>query len=325
MTPHIRENGGGPCCVLTNHALGENSMQATQLSATDLNQSGVSWGAVFAGAAAAAALSFILLILGVGLGLSSMSPWSFNATAIGVSTIVWLAFMQLAASGIGGYMAGRLRTKWTYVHADEVHFRDTAHGLLAWAVATLITVAVLAGGTRAVLSGAIEAGSGVAQAVAPAGAVAASKAGEGGAGYTASPLDYFSDTLLRAGPTTTDAGVTTADQRGEIGKILATSISNGSLSADDRAYLGQLVAKRTGLSQGEAEARVDATYNRAAKAAADAKAAAQQAADTARKVGAHTALWMFVALLLGAFVASLAATWGGRQRDHERVLRQVSI
>lgn len=297
-------------------------MQATQLSASDLNNPGVSWGAVLAGAAAAAALSFILLILGVGLGLSSVSPWSFNATAIGVSTIAWLAFMQLAASGIGGYLAGRLRVKWSSIHTDEVHFRDTAHGLLAWAVATLITVAVLAGGTRAVLSGAIDAGSGVAAAVGPA-AAAGAKADEG----SANPLDYFSDMLLRAAPAagTGSAGSTLADQRVEIGKIFATSLSTGSLAADDRAYLGQVVASRTGLTQAEAEARVDAVYARAAKAAADAKAKAQQAADTARKAGAHTALWMFVALLLGAFVASLAATFGGRQRDHERVLRHVTI
>ena len=297
-------------------------MQATQLSVSDLNNPGVSWGAVLAGAAAAAALSFILLILGVGLGLSSVSPWSFNATAIGVSTIVWLAFMQLAASGIGGYMAGRLRVKWSSIHTDEVHFRDTAHGLLAWAVATLLTVALLAGGTRAVLSGAIDAGSGVAAAVGPA-AVAGAKAGEGGA----NPLDYFSDMLLRAAPAagTGEAGGTVADQRVEIGKIFATGLSTGSLAADDRAYLGQVVASRTGVTQAEAEARVDAVYARATKAAADAKAKAQQAADTARKAGAHTALWMFVALLLGAFVASLAATFGGRQRDHERVLRHVTI
>ena len=314
-------------------------MQATQLSVSDLNQPGVSWGAVLAGAAAAAALSFILLILGVGLGLSSVSPWSFNATAIGVSTIAWLAFMQLAASGIGGYMAGRLRVKWSSVHTDEVHFRDTAHGLLAWAVATLLTVALLAGGTRAVLSGAIDAGSGVAAAVAPAAAAGAGAAGaKAGEGSSANPLDYFSDMLLRATPAaapaastgtlaapSVDAGVTVADQRMEIGKIFASGLSAGSLSADDRAYLGQIVAKRTGLSQAEAEARVDAVYGRAAKAAADAKAAAQQAAETARKAGAHTALWMFVALLLGAFVASLAATFGGRQRDHERVLRHVTI
>ena len=297
-------------------------MQATQLSASDLNNPGVSWGAVLAGAAAAAALSFILLILGVGLGLSSVSPWSFNATAIGVSTIVWLAFMQLAASGIGGYMAGRLRVKWSSIHTDEVHFRDTAHGLLAWAVATLLTVALLAGGTRAVLSGAIDAGSGVAAAVGPA-AAAGAKAGEG----SANPLDYFSDMLLRAAPAagTGEAGGTVADQRVEIGKIFATGLSTGSLAADDRAYLGQVVASRTGVTQAEAEARVDAVYARATKAAADAKAKAQQAADTARKAGAHTALWMFVALLLGAFVASLAATFGGRQRDHERVLRHVTI
>ena len=314
-------------------------MQATQLSVSDLNQPGVSWGAVIAGAAAAAALSFILLILGVGLGLSSVSPWSFNATAIGVGTIAWLAFMQLAASGIGGYMAGRLRSKWSSVHTDEVHFRDTAHGLLAWAVATLVTVALLAGGTRAVLSGAIDAGTGVAAAVAPAAAAgagaAAANAGEGGA--TANPLDYFSDMLLRAAPApvaasgapavpmAADSSVTVADQRVEIGKIFATSLSAGSLAADDRAYLGQVVANRTGISQADAEARVDAVYGRAAKAAADAKAKAQQAAETARKAGAHTALWMFVALLLGAFVAALAATFGGRQRDHERVLRHVSV
>ena len=326
-------------------------MQATQLSVSDLNQPGVSWGAVLAGAAAASALSFILLILGVGLGLSSVSPWSFNATAIGVSTIVWLAFMQFAASGIGGYMAGRLRVKWSSVHTDEVHFRDTAHGLLAWAVATLITVAVMAGGARAVLSGAIDAGTGVAAAVAPAAAAGAGAAGasaanasEGSAGLN--PLDYFSDMLLRAAPApatvpadgaatgmpatplvnaNANGNLNAADQRVEIGKIFATSISNGSLAADDRAYLGQVIAKRTGLSQADAEARVDAVYGRAAKAAADAKAKAQQAADTARKAGAHTALWMFVALLLGAFVAALAATFGGRQRDHERVLRHVSI
>ena len=309
-------------------------MQATQLSVSDLNNPGVSWGAVLAGAAAAAALSFILLILGVGLGLSSVSPWSFNATAIGVSTIAWLAFMQLAASGIGGYMAGRLRVKWSSIHTDEVHFRDTAHGLLAWAVATLITVAVLAGGTRAVLSGAIDAGSGVAAAVSPVAAAGAGAAGaRAGEGGGANPLDYFSDMLLRAAPApaasaapaATEPGVTLADQRMEIGKIFATSLSTGSLAADDRAYLGQVVASRTGLTQAEAEARVDAVYGRAAKAAADAKAAARQAAETARKAGAHTALWMFVALLLGAFVASLAATFGGRQRDHERVLRHVTI
>ena len=309
-------------------------MQATQLSVSDLNNPGVSWGAVLAGAAAAAALSFILLILGVGLGLSSVSPWSFNATAIGVSTIAWLAFMQLAASGIGGYMAGRLRVKWSAIHTDEVHFRDTAHGLLAWAVATLVTVALLAGGTRAVLSGAIDAGSGVAAAVSPVAAAGAGAAGaKAGEGSSANPLDYFSDMLLRAAPApaaagtpaVTDPGVTVADQRVEIGKLFATGLSTGSLSADDRVYLGQLVAKRTGLTQAEAEARVDAVYARAAKAAADAKARAQQAADTARKAGAHTALWMFVALLLGAFVASLAATFGGRQRDHERVLRHVTI
>src|SRR6185312_8668571 len=109
--------------------------------------SGVSWSAIFAGAAAAASLSYILIILGFGLGLSSVSPWTNTgaaATTIGVATIIWLTFTQIVASGMGGYLAGRLRIKWASVHTDEVYFRDTAHGFLSWAVASLVVAAFLA-------------------------------------------------------------------------------------------------------------------------------------------------------------------------------------
>src|SRR6201996_7686250 len=127
--------------------------------------SGVSWGAILAGAAGAAALSLILLILGVGLGLSSVSPFAgsgASATTFGVSTILWLTFTQLAASGIGGYLAGRLRTRWASVHTDEVYFRDTAHGFLAWAVASLATAAFLGGSVGAIVSGGAQAGASLA-------------------------------------------------------------------------------------------------------------------------------------------------------------------
>jgi hypothetical protein len=88
--------------------------------ALETQRSGVSWAAIFAGAAAAAALSLVLFILGSGLGLAAISPWSYNsAAAIGISTILWIAFTQLVASAVGGYMAGRLRTRWASLHTDE--------------------------------------------------------------------------------------------------------------------------------------------------------------------------------------------------------------
>ena len=124
------------------------------------SRSAVSWGAVFAGAAAAAALSLILLLLGTGLGLSSVSPWNaegIDASTFGVSSILWITFMQLAASALGGYLAGRLRTKWSGVNGDEVYFRDTAHGMLAWAVATLGTAALLSSVVGAILGGGVQA------------------------------------------------------------------------------------------------------------------------------------------------------------------------
>jgi len=276
-------------------------------------QSGVSWGAILAGAAAAAALSFILLILGMGLGLSSVSPYEYHDKPLGTASVAWIAFMQLAASGVGGYMAGRLRVKWASIHGDEVYFRDTAHGLLTWAVATLVTVAVLAGGARAVLSGAIDSGAAVATAAAPVAAGAASAAGAnlGNRGNT-----YFADMVLRS----PNGEAATETQRSEINRILLTDLAAGKISGENRIYLAQIIAKRTGMTQAEAEQRVDLIYAQATQAAAEAKAKATAAAEQARKAAAHSALWMFVALLLGAFIAAISAIAGGRNRDHARVL-----
>ncbi len=275
------------------------------------SRSGVSWGAVFAGAAAAAALSLVLFILGTGLGLASISPWSYNsAAAIGASTILYISFTQLAASAVGGYMAGRLRTKWASIHSDEVYFRDTAHGLLAWAVATLLTAMLVGGAVRAAMSGAIDAGAGVATATAAAGAGAAAGAAKEASGSKLNPTDYFSDMLLRSDKAPLDA----AAARSEVVSILATALQAGSLPADDRAYLARVVAARTGLPQADAEKRVDDVYAKLSTTAANAKTKAKEAADTARKATAGAALWMTVALLLGAFVAAMAATFGGKLR-----------
>lgn len=112
----------------------------------EAHSSGVSWAAIAAGAFVTAALSLILLALGAGAGLSSLSPWSnseISPSAVGVGALIFLAIIEIISSSIGGYIAGRLRTKWVNVHSDEVYFRDTAHGLLVWAVAMAISTAFL--------------------------------------------------------------------------------------------------------------------------------------------------------------------------------------
>lgn len=275
--------------------------------------SGVSWGAIFAGAAAAAALSLILVLLGFGLGFSAVSPWAnegMSAKGLGISTIVWLAFTQIVASGLGGYIAGRLRVKWAYMHSDEVYFRDTAHGFLAWCVATLVTATLVAGSVSSVVSGGVRAGASMVGGAASAATQAASTA----AGNTDSDqYGYYIDSLFRDDR---PAAVSDDAARGAVTRIFMRSLSNdGQLAPEDRSYLAQLVAQRTNLTQADAERRVDEVYGRTQKAVADAKLAAQQAADTAAKVAAGTTLWMFVALLAGAFFASFAATFGGRRRD----------
>ncbi|MCX4221597.1 MULTISPECIES: hypothetical protein [Pseudomonas] len=276
------------------------------------NVSGVSWGAIFAGAAAAAALSLILVLLGFGLGFSAVSPWAgegVSAKGLGISTIIWLAATQIIASGLGGYIAGRLRVKWANMHGDEVYFRDTAHGFLAWCVATLVTATLVVGSVSSIVSGGVQAGASVAGGAASAMTQAA---GTAASNTDSDQYGYFVDSLFRDDR---PAAVSDDAARGTVTRIFAQSLANGQLSAEDRSYLAQLVAQRTNLTQADAERRVDEIYARTQKAIADAKVKAQQAADTAAKVAAWTSLWMFIALLAGAFFASLSATFGGRRRD----------
>jgi len=275
--------------------------------------SGVSWGAVLAGAFVAAALALILLLLGTGLGFAAVSPWSnegASAKTLGAAAIVWLVFVHLSSAAIGGYIAGRLRTKWADVHTDEVYFRDTAHGLVAWAVGVVMTAAFLASAATAVVGGVAKAGATGVGAMAGAGAaVGTAQTKDSGA----DPNAYFVDGLFRSDRPREDDD---ALMRAEVGRIMVNGMRQDDMSAPDKTYLVQVVTTRTGLSQPEAEKRVSDVIAQAK--AAEVKA--RQAADAARKAAAHFALWTFLALLIGAFTASFAATKGGRQRDHAVVL-----
>src|SRR6202049_3317726 len=109
--------------------------------------SAASWPSIIAGAFVAASVSLVLLALGSGLGFASISPWpgqGVTATTFAVTTAIWLIVMQWVSSGVGGYITGRLRTRWTGTHTHEVFFRDTAHGLVMWSVATVLVAAAVA-------------------------------------------------------------------------------------------------------------------------------------------------------------------------------------
>ncbi|MEO8738691.1 MAG: hypothetical protein ABI537_03195 [Casimicrobiaceae bacterium] len=295
---------------------------------TEASASGVSWAAVLAGGFVAAALALILALLGAGLGLASISPWAgagITATKLGIWAIVWLAATQLIAYGMGGYLAGRLRTKWSALHDDEVYFRDTAHGLLVWALGVVVTAAFLGSATSSITSGAgtLAAGTAAVGAAANMATLATPSAAarpESDAGTPASgpqavaplPSAYLSDALVRRDATAQPASPAT---RQELGRILAEALRQGRFSDADRTYAAQVVATQTGLSQADAEKRVDAVYAQGKNMAANAEATALLVADNARKAAAWTSLWIFVALLVGAFCASIAATIGGRQRD----------
>jgi len=276
--------------------------------------SAVSWAAVIAGAVIAAALSLALFAGGTGLGFLSVSPWAdegMSAPAVGISIIAWMLFTQIVAYGIGGYVAGRLRTKWVDVHSDEVYFRDTARGFLVWALSAVVSAALLGSAIATVASGAAKTGATVA-AGAGAAVTATAAAGASGGGMDRA-TDYFTDTLLRSDRP--DAGGDRNTARAEVGRIVAMSLARGDIAPEDRDYVVKVVAAQTGVEPAVAQRRVEQAIANAKKAAEDAKQKAKEAADKARKAAAAFALWGFASMLIGAFVASLAATWGGKRRD----------
>jgi hypothetical protein len=220
------------------------------------------------------------------MGFSAVSPWGnagVSASTFQIGTGLYLIVVAMLASTIGGYIAGRLRTKWVDVHAQEVFFRDTAHGFLAWGFATVVSAAFLAAAASNI----------------------AGFASSGLASASGGPVDYYVDAMLRsnsnASPNSTDLEAT----RREISQILTTGLRGGEVPAADRTYVAQVVAARTGLSQADADKRVS-----------DVIIQAKTALDNARKTAAKLSLWLTASLLIGAFVASLAATEGGYVRDN---------
>jgi len=262
---------------------------------------GVSWAAVAAGAVVSCALTLVLLAFGTGLGLSVVSPCAgsgVSATTFKIGTGLYLIVIAMLASSIGGYVAGRLRSRWVGVHSDEVYFRDTAHGFIAWAFASVLGAALLASPASSLLGGTA---AGLSQ-----GAVSsASQAG---------PMDGYVDTLLRSDVPASQNSANAPDSRGEMVRLFTSSFRNGGeLKPTDREYVSKVVAARTGLSQADADKRVS-----------DVVTQVKADMDAARKATAQLAFWLTASLLLGAFCASLAATEGGGLRDgtwHRRPVR----
>jgi len=261
-------------------------IEAVEISAPAEESPAVSWAAIAAGAIAAAALTLVLLAFGAGMGFSVVSPWGnagVSASTFQIDAGLYLIVVAMLASTIGGYIAGRLRTKWVDVHPHEVFFRDTAHGFLAWGFATVVSAAFLA-------------------------AAASNFAGAPSSGPTpasGSPVDYYVDTLLRPNPTASPNKTDLEATRREISQILTTGLRNGEVPAADRTYVAQVVGARTGLNQADADKRVADVLNQA-----------KTALDDARKAAAKLSLWLTASLLIGAFSASLAATEGGYMRDN---------
>jgi hypothetical protein len=289
----------------------------------------LSWGAIIAGALCAAAISLVLFAFGSAIGLSAVSPWPHVGLPPTVALIIvalWTAIVQVVAFAAGGYVAGRVRNSWgSAVTTHERRFRDGMHGLMVWAVGLLVGAAFAVSAAGSLLRTGVQATAtvtagtvGGATAVSPAG-------GQRGTTAIATPGDIAFDYLMRpvaapapaAGAPPPTANMPAQDLKPSIVRIFADGLQAGSLPPADRAYLASLVAMRTGVSQADAEKRVDDAFQQAK----DAEAKARAAADKARKASVLAAFLAAATLAIACAAACAGAAAGGRHRDEQTEVR----
>lgn len=261
--------------------------ERTEVLAAGPPPSFLQWTPVVAGAFVAAAVSLILIAFGAAIGMSvvSSSPtWRDTSATLALLSGLYLLVAALVSFGVGGYVAGRLRERWDpSAPSDVVEFRDGTHGIVAWAIAVVLT------GLVAAVSAA-----GLASRAAPSATSPTETTGE--------PLiAYELDRLFR---TERPLGGDVSYLRAEAGRILLASTGRQGITPDDRSYLVRLVAARTGIPMPDAERRVD-----------NAITAANTAVQKARRSGVILGFSTAAALLAGAAAAWYAACAGGRHRD----------
>ncbi|MBC7477553.1 MAG: hypothetical protein H7317_05595 [Pseudorhodobacter sp.] len=292
----------------------------------------VDWAAVIGGAVIAVSIGILATGFGAALGLSSISAQKGEDTnTLGlVLSALWIAISMVCSYAAGGYVAGRMRRRVDGAASSEVTVRDGMNGLIVWALGVLLSAMVVSSAISTTVSAvgnvASAAGTAVAQVAGGAASGAISAAGNMVPdGIKADPMSFITGSMLRpaaVNPQTAGSDATTADA----GSVLTNLMTTGEISDADHAYLVQLTAARTGLSQPDATARVDQAVtaakdakDKAAEIAAEAERVARDAAETARHSAILTAFLLTAMALVSGVAAYVAAVRGGRHRDEGRV------
>jgi len=261
----------------------------------------ISWGAVFAGAVMALVLQLILNMIGVGIGLGAVDVQARetpSASSLSLGAGLWWVLSGVIAAGVGGYLAGRLSGK----PSDTT---TAYHGLIAWAVATLIVVYLVSSAAASLFGGAFNT---VSSAIGGAGKAA------GGTVQTvvqaaAPTLDNMSDPFSRIeNQIRSVAGSQDPSALRDAATLAMRAVITGDASqqatARDRA--ADALAKAQNISTDEAKARVSQFEKQYTDAVAQAKETARKAADTTASAVSRGALLGAVSLLLGAVAAFFA-------------------
>lgn len=269
------------------------------------------WPAILAGAAITSAISVVLSAFGSAIGLSLASPYDGASPATHyVALTLWVLWVTILSFAAGGYVCGRLRHRSGDVTKEEVDMRDGAHGLVLWAISTLLFIAVVGTSLYQVARTGAQTGAAL---VAQNALQQNRTGGQDSSSLLGAPIDRRVDELLRGDVAAGLAPMNSMEDgsRQIVSRILARGLVSGEVSNEDRAYLAQVVQSRSALTGVEAQRRVDTVVENVRQDHERAKAAVEQA----RKLGVMLSFIAAAAMLIGASSAWGGAVYGGNHRD----------
>ena len=274
----------------------------------------ISWGAVFAGAVIALVAQVILNMVGLGIGLSTVDPagnGTPTAGSLSSGAGIWFVISGILASAAGGWLAGRLSGKLANTTAY--------HGLIAWAVSTLVVVYLLSSAVGGIVSGASSAVSSTLGGASNLIGGSVKTAAQAAAPSLPGKDNPFStiESQVRSGT----ANDPEALKNAVVSAMRAAVTGDAAQQKDAQEKAAQALAKAQNIPVDQARTQVAQYVQQFNDATAKAKEQAKQAADAAARVGSQGALYGALALVLGA----LAAFFAGRGAAVDSVVSRTGV
>lgn len=269
----------------------------------------ISWSALLAGVVLVVAIQLVLSLLGASIGFGTVDVTAGDtpsASAFGTGAGVWWVVSACISLFVGGYVAA-------WLAGVELRIDGLWHGLVTWALVTLLTVYLLSSAIGGIASGGASALAGLASTLGSGIKSAAAPVAEA-TGLSPDMMKQRADAFLQTPASSDPATMTPQDAQKQVASDLLVYEKGGPDAAGAKARIIDIIAAQAKIGRPDAQKKFDEADAKLTRARDEAVQAAKTAADATASAAAKTGYAVSIYLALGALAAALGGLVGGAGR-----------